>query len=134
MAGSYLAASTPPTPEPGRHRGRFRVASAMAALHDARPSGAAPMEMNLPFAQFYAAELQLAFERSGRPDEDFFARCASVPGINSKYYARIAGNDANTLARIEGRRDIEHCALSHPKAKSHFVRYFCYTAYNLHFM
>lgn len=92
------------------------------------------MEINVPFSHFYAAELQAAFERSGRPDEMFFARCASVPGINSKYYARIGGNDANTLARIEGARDIEECAFSHPKIKSHFVRYYSYTAYNFHFM
>jgi hypothetical protein len=92
------------------------------------------MEINVPFSQFYDAELQAAFERSGRPDETFFARCASVPGINAKYYARIGSNDANTLARIEGARDIENCAFSHPKVKSHFVRYYCYTAYNFHFM
>jgi len=92
------------------------------------------MEINVPFSQFYAVELQAAFERSGRPDETFFARCASVPGINAKYYARIGGNDANTLARIEGARDIEECAFSHPKIKSHFVRYYSYTAYNFHFM
>ena len=92
------------------------------------------MEINVPFSHFYAAELQEAFERSGRPDETFFARCASVPGINAKYYARIGGNDANTLARIEGARDIEECAFSHPKIKSHFVRYYSYTAYNFHFM
>ncbi len=92
------------------------------------------MEINVPFSQFYAAELRAAFERSGRPDETFFARCASVPGINAKYYARIGGNDANTLARIEGARDIENCAFSHPKIKSHFVRYYSYTAYNFHFM
>jgi hypothetical protein len=92
------------------------------------------MEINVPFSQFYAAELQAAFERSGRPDETFFARCASVPGINAKYYARIGGNDGNTLARIEGARDIEDCAFSHPKIKSHFVRYYSYTAYNFHFM
>jgi len=75
-----------------------------------------------------------AFARAGRPDETFFARCASVPGINAKYYARLGSNDANTLARIEGARDIEDCAFSHPKVKSHFVRYFGYTAYNFHFM
>jgi hypothetical protein len=92
------------------------------------------MEIRIPFAQFYADELQAAFERSGRPDEAFFARCASVPGINAKYYARIGGNDASTLARIEGARDIEDCAFSHPKLKSHFVRYYGYTAYNFHFM
>lgn len=92
------------------------------------------MEINVPFTQFYATELQAAFERSGRPDETFFARCASVPGINAKYYARIGGNDASTLARIEGARDIEDCAFSHPKIKSHFVRYYSYTAYNFHFM
>jgi hypothetical protein len=92
------------------------------------------MEITVPFSQFYAAELQAAFERSGRPDEMFFARCASVPGINAKYYARIGGNDANTLARIEGARDIEDCAFSHPKIKSHFVRYYSYTACNFHFM
>jgi hypothetical protein len=92
------------------------------------------MEINVPFSQFYSAELKAAFERSGRPDETFFARCASVPGINAKYYARIGGNDANTLARIEGARDIEDCAFSHPKIKSHFVRYYSYTAYNFHFM
>lgn len=92
------------------------------------------MEITVPFSQFYEAELQAAFERSGRPDEAFFARCASVPGINAKYYARIGGNDANTLARIEGARDIEDCAFSHPKIKSHFVRYYSYTAHNLHFM
>lgn len=92
------------------------------------------MEINVPFSHFYAAELQAALERSGRPDETFFARCASVPGINAKYYARIGGNDANTLARIEGARDIEECAFSHPKIKSHFVRYYSYTAYNFHFM
>jgi hypothetical protein len=107
----------------------------MATLHDGPPlSGAADMEINVPFSQFYAAELQAAFERSGRPDETFFARCTSVPGINAKYYARIGGNDANTLARIEGARDIEDCAFSHPKIKSHFVRYYSYTAYNFHFM
>jgi hypothetical protein len=92
------------------------------------------MDISVPFAQFYAAELRAAFERAGRPDEAFFARCASVPGINAKYYARIGGNDANTLARIEGARDIEECAFSHPKVKSHFVRYYSYTAYNFHFM
>jgi len=92
------------------------------------------MEINVPFHQFYAVELQAAFERSGRPDEVFFARCASVPGINAKYYARIGSNDASTLARIEGARDIEDCAFSHPKLKSHFVRYYGYTAYNFHFM
>jgi hypothetical protein len=92
------------------------------------------MEITVPFSQFYASELQAAFERAGRPDETFFARCASVPGINAKYYARIGGNDANTLARIEGARDIEDCAFSHPKIKSHFVRYYSYTAANLHFM
>lgn len=92
------------------------------------------MEINVPFSQFYASELQAAFERAGRPDEVFFARCASVPGINAKYYARIGGNDANTLARIEGARDIEECAFSHPKIKSHFVRYYSYTAANFHFM
>ena len=92
------------------------------------------MEINVPFSQFYAAELQAAFDRSGRPDETFFARCASVPGINAKYYARIGGNDANTLARIEGAPDIEECGFSHPKIKSHFVRYYSYTAYNFHFM
>jgi len=92
------------------------------------------MDIKIPFAQFYADELQAAFERSGRPDEAFFERCASVPGINAKYYARIAGNDAGTLARIEGARDIEDCAFSHPKCKSHFVRYYGYTAYNFHFM
>lgn len=78
------------------------------------------MELNVPFSQFYATELQAAFERSGRPDEAFFAR--------------IGGNDANTLARIEGARDIEDCAFRHPKIKSHFVRYYSYTAYNFHFM
>lgn len=92
------------------------------------------VEITVPFSQFYAAELQASFERSGRPDETFFARCASVPGINAKYYARIGGNDASTLARIEGARDIEDCAFSHPKIKSHFVRYYSYTAYNFHFM
>jgi hypothetical protein len=92
------------------------------------------MEINVPFSQFYAAELKTAFERSGRPDETFFARCASVPRINAKYYARIGGNDTNTLARIEDARDIEDCAFSHPNIKSHFVRYYSYTAYNFHFM
>lgn len=92
------------------------------------------MEINVSFSQFYATELQAAFERSGRPDEAFFARCASVPGINAKYYARIGSHDASTLARIEGARDIEDCAFSHPKIKSHFVRYYSYTALNLHFM
>ena len=84
-------------------------------------TGSSPTEINVPFSQFYAAELQAAFERSGRPDETFFARCASVPGINAKYCARIGGNDAHTLARIEGARDIEDCAFSHPKIKSHYV-------------
>ena len=65
---------------------------------DGPPPGAADMDIKIPFAQFYADELQAAFERSGRPDEAFFERCASVPGINAKYYARIAGNDAGTLA------------------------------------
>src|SRR5688572_18894886 len=80
------------------------------------------MDIDVPFPQFYANELQAAYARSGRPDETFFERCASVPCINAKYYARIAGNDANTLARIEGARDIEDCAFCHPKIKSHFVR------------
>ncbi|HET9643811.1 MAG TPA: hypothetical protein VFP68_10760 [Burkholderiaceae bacterium] len=92
------------------------------------------MEIKVPFSQFYTAELQAAFERSGRPDETFFARCASVPGINAKYYARIGTNDAGTLARIEDARDIEDCSFSHPKIKSHFVRYYSYTAFNFHFM
>lgn len=92
------------------------------------------MEISVPFSDFYAKELQAAFERSGRPDETFFARCAAVSGINAKYYARIGDNDANTLARIEGARDIEECAFSHPKIKSHYVRYYSYTASNLHFM
>lgn len=92
------------------------------------------MDVNVPFSQFYAAELTAAFERSGRPDETFFARCASVSDINAKYYARIGGSDANTLARVEGARDIEDCAFSHPKVKSHFARYYSYTACNFHFM
>jgi len=122
-------------PEPRRFGGQFRVAWLTPTLHDGPPlPGAADMEINVPFSQFYAAELQATFDRSGRPDETFFARCASVPGINAKYYARTCGNDANTLARIEGARDIEDCAFSHPKIKSHFVRYSSYTAYNFHFM
>lgn len=92
------------------------------------------MDNGVPFSKMYADELRAAFERSGRPDEEFFARCASVPGINAKYYTRLGANDANTLARIEGARDIEDCAFSHPKIKSHYVRYYSYTAYNLHFM
>lgn len=92
------------------------------------------MDIGVPFSTFYADELRAAFDRSGRPDEEFFNRCASAPGINAKYYTRLAGNDANTLARIEGARDIEQCAFSHPKIKSHYVRYYSYTAFNLHFM
>ena len=92
------------------------------------------MEITVPFADFYRSELQAAYDRSGRPDETFYARCASVPGINAKYYAKIGSNDANTLARIEGARDIEQCALCHPKIKSHYVRYYSYTAFNLHYM
>jgi hypothetical protein len=86
------------------------------------------------FKQAYEAELQEALCRAGRPDAAFFRRCAEADGIdaNSKYYEKMADNDGNTLGRIEGARDIEHCELRHPKVKSHFVRYYGYTCSNLY--
>ncbi len=91
---------------------------------------------NDSFKQAYEAELQEAFRRAGRPDAAFFRRCAEADGIdaNSKYYEKMADNDARTLGRIEGARDIEQCELHHPKVKSHFVRYYGYTCSNLYYI
>ena len=91
------------------------------------------MEHNA-FAEFYKDALNASYERSGRPDACFFRRLSEYGGINGRYYMKLANTDANTLGKIEGARDIEACNLQHPKAKSHFVRYYSYTAVNLHFM
>lgn len=85
-----------------------------------------------PFAELFQLELEAAFERAGRPDASFHAACAARPGINAKYYERLARKDV--LAKVEGARDIEVCAFQHPKIKSHYVRYYSFTALNLHYM
>ncbi|MES2355219.1 MAG: hypothetical protein V4568_12625 [Pseudomonadota bacterium] len=90
------------------------------------------MEEKLPFAEFYRLAVSEALDRVGRPDLDLFQKLATLPGINSKYYARLARRD--WLASAEGARDIEPCAFFHPKIKSHFLRYYGPTAYNLHYM
>ena len=90
------------------------------------------MEEKLPFAEFYRLAVSEALDRVGRPDMDLFQKLATSPGINSKYYARLARRD--WLASAEGARDIEPCAFFHPKIKSHFLRYYGPTAYNLHYM
>jgi hypothetical protein len=90
------------------------------------------MEEKIPFADFYRLAVSEALERAGRPDPDLFKKLATSPGINSKYYERLGRRD--WLASAEGARDIEPCAFFHPKIKSHFLRYYGPTAYNLHYM
>lgn len=86
----------------------------------------------LPFSEFYRLALDEALDRAGRPDGAFFEKLASYPGINAKYYAKLARKD--WLERAEGARDLEPCAFYHPKIKSHFLRYYGPTAFNLHYM
>jgi dihydroneopterin aldolase len=90
------------------------------------------MDEKLPFAEFYRLVVDEALGRAGRPDSDLFTKLATAPGINSKYYLRLSRRD--WLASAEGARDIEPCAFFHPKIKSHFLRYYGPTAYNLHYM
>jgi hypothetical protein len=90
------------------------------------------MDERLPFAEFYRLTVDEALGRAGRPDSDLFTKLATAPGINSKYYLRLSRRDI--LASAEGARDIEPCAFFHPKIKSHFLRYYGLTAYNLHYI
>lgn len=88
--------------------------------------------MGTPFPEFYDNALAAALAIHGRPTREFFETLAGYPGLNAKHYKKLAQKD--WLAGVEGARDIEPCALSHPKVKSHFLRYYGPTAYNLHYI
>ena len=93
------------------------------------------MLMNIAPPAEYDAAVKEAFARAGRPDSEFFASLIQSPWINPlnhKYYRRLAAKD--WLLTAEGARDFEPCAFLHPRIKSHFVRYYGPTAFNLHYM